>query len=262
MTVMSMFRMDGQVAFVNGAGRGIGAASALALAEAGADVAIRARTLSQLEETAEGIRGFGRRALVLQALEEDGDDTSALERVASELGSLHVLVNVVGGALPGPFMRGSDTKLNEAFDFNVTGPIRMCRAAVPHMLEAGHGSIVNITTTMAHLVARGFSTYGMVKAALDHGTRLLAADLAPRIRVNAVAPGSIHTESLEVIMRDPDIRKAIEDATPLRRLGVPDDIAAAVLYLCSPASAYMTGKTLHVDGGLRVPNFDMGLPDL
>ncbi|MCU1401539.1 MAG: short-chain dehydrogenase [Acidimicrobiales bacterium] len=262
MTVMQMFRMDGQVAFVNGAGRGIGAASALALAEAGADVAIRARTLSQLEETAAGIRAFGRRALVLQAVEEDGDDTAALDRAVTELGGLHALVNVVGGAMPAPFMKGNDKKLNEAFDFNVTGPIRMCRAAVPHMLASGHGSIVNITTTMAHLVARGFSTYGMVKSALEHGTKLLAADLAPRIRVNSVAPGSIHTDSLEVIMRDPAIRQAIEDATPLRRLGVSDDIAAAVLYLCSPASAYMTGQSLHVDGGLRVPNFDMGLPDL
>ncbi|MCU1396717.1 MAG: short-chain dehydrogenase [Ilumatobacteraceae bacterium] len=262
MTVMQMYRMDGQVAFVNGAGRGIGAASALALAEAGADVAIRARTLSQLEETAAGIRAFGRRALVIQAVEEEGDDVAALDKVVAEFGALHALVNVVGGTMPAPFMRGTDKKLNDAFDFNVTGPIRMSRAAVPHMLAAGHGSIVMITTTMAHLVARGFSTYGMVKAALDHGTKLLAADLAPRIRVNAVAPGSIHTESLEVIMRDPEVRKAIEDATPLRRLGVADDIAAAVLYLCSPASSYMTGQSLHVDGGLRVPNFDMGLPDL
>ncbi len=262
MTVMQMFRMDGQVAFVNGAGRGIGAASALALAEAGADVAIRARTLSQLEETADGIRAFGRRALVLQAIEDEGDDIAALDRAVEHFGSLHSLVNVVGGALPGPFLRGTDEKLNDAFEFNVTGPIRMIRAAVPHLLESGGGSVVNITTTMAHLVARGFSTYGTVKAALDHATRLIAADLAPRIRVNAVAPGSIHTESLEVIMRDPEIRKSIEDATPLRRLGTADDIAAAVLYLCSPASSYMTGKTLHVDGGLRIPNFDMGLPDL
>jgi 7-alpha-hydroxysteroid dehydrogenase len=262
MTVMQMFRVDGQVAFVNGAGRGIGAASALALAEAGADVAIRARTLSQLEETAAGIRALGRRALVLQAIEEPGDDTAALEHAVAELGSLNILVNVVGGTMPGPFLRGSDRKLNEAFEFNVTGPLRMCRAAVPHMLAAGNGSIVNITTTMAHLVARGYSTYGTVKAALQHATRLLAADLAPRIRVNAVAPGSIHTESLEVIMRDPEIRASIENATPLRRLGVADDIAAAVLYLCSPASSYMTGKILDVDGGLQVPNFDMGLPDL
>jgi len=262
MSVQQMFRVDGKVAFVNGAGRGIGAASALALAEAGADVAIRARTLSQLEEVAEGIRAFGRRALVLQAKQDEGDDVAALEQVAADLGSLDILVNVVGGAMPAPFMSGTDHALNDMFDFNVTVPIRLSRAAVPHMLAAGGGSIVNITTVMAHLVARGYSIYGTVKAALDHATRLIAADLSPRIRVNGVAPGAIHTDSLEVIMQDPKVRAAIEAATPMRRLGLPDEIAAAVLYLCSPASAYVTGQILSVDGGLQTPNFDMGLPDL
>jgi 7-alpha-hydroxysteroid dehydrogenase len=262
MTVMQMFRMDGQVAFVNGAGRGIGAASAVALAEAGADVAIRARTRSQLEEVAERIRALGRRALVLQANDGPGDDIAALDQAAADLGSLNVLVNVIGGAMPAAFTRGTDQALTDAFDFNVTGPIRMCRAAVPHMLAAGSGSIVNITTAMGHLVARGYSIYGTVKAALDHATRLLAADLSPRIRVNAVAPGAIHTDSLEVIMRNPEIKAAIEGATPLRRLGTADDIAAAVLYLCSPASAYMTGKVLDVDGGIQTPNFQMPFPDL
>ena len=262
MSVMQMFRMDGQVAFVNGAGRGIGAASALALAEAGADVAIRARTLSQLEEVAEGIRALGRRALVLQARDEEGNDVAAIDRAATEFGSLQVLVNVIGGAMPAAFMQGTDRALNDAFDFNVTGPIRMSRAAVPHMLAAGSGSIVNITTAMGHLVGRGYSTYGTVKAALDHATRLLAADLSPRIRVNAVAPGAIHTDSLEVIMRNPEIKAAIEGATPLRRLGTAEDIAAAVLFLCSPASSYVTGKVLDVDGGVQVPNFQMPFPDL
>jgi 7-alpha-hydroxysteroid dehydrogenase len=262
MSVQQMFRVDGKVAFVNGAGRGIGAASALALAEAGADVAIRARTLSQLEEVAEGIRSFGRRALVLRAKEDEGDDVAALEQVAADLGSLDILVNVVGGAMPAPFMSGTDRGLNDMFDFNVTVPIRLSRAAVPHMLAAGGGAIVNITTVMAHLVARGYCIYGTVKAALDHATRLIAADLSPRIRVNGVAPGAIHTDSLEMIMQDPKVRAAIEAATPMRRLGVADEIAAAVLYLCSPASAYITGQILSVDGGLQTPNFDLGLPDL
>ena len=262
MSVMQMFRVDGRVAFVNGAGRGIGAACALALAEAGADVAIRARTLSQLEEVAAGIRALGRKALVLQATEEPGDDVAALARVAEELGSLDILVNVVGGAMPGPFLKGSDRSLTESFDFNVTGPVRLCRAALPHMLASGGGSIVNITTAMGHLVSRGYRTYGTVKAALDHATRLMAADLSPKIRVNGVAPGAIHTDSLEVIMRNPEIRAAIEAATPMRRLGVSEDIAAAVLYLCTPASSYVTGKIIDVDGGIQVPNFQMPFADL
>ncbi|MEO6123942.1 MAG: SDR family oxidoreductase [Ilumatobacteraceae bacterium] len=257
-----MFRIDGQVAFVNGAGRGIGAASAIALAAAGADVAIRARTVTQLEDVAAAIEQLGRRALVLPATDDDGDDVAALQRTVDEFGRLQILVNVIGGAMPGPFLRGSDQQLNDSFDFNVTGPVRLCRAAVPHMLDAGGGAVVNITTAMGHLVARGYSTYGTVKAALDHATRLLAADLSPRIRVNAVAPGAIHTESLEVIMRNDDIRDAIIAATPMRRLGTADDIAAAVLYLCSPAAAYVTGQILAVDGGIQIPNFLMPFPDL
>lgn len=262
MSVMQMFRVDGRVAFVNGAGRGIGAATALALAEAGADVAVRARTLAQLEDVAEGIRGLGRGALVLQATDEPGDDVAALDRTVEQFGSLDILVNVVGGAMPGAFLRGSDRKLAESFDFNVTVAVRLIRAAVPHMLGAGGGSIVNITSSMGHLVARGFSTYGTVKAALDHATRLMAADLSPRIRVNGVAPGAIHTDALEVIMRDPEIRAAIEAATPMRRLGSVEDIAAAVLYLCSPASSYVTGQIIDVDGGIRIPNFQMPFADL
>jgi len=267
MSVLDMFRVDGQVAFVNGAGRGIGAASAIALAEAGADVAIRARTVSQLEDVAEQIRAYGRRVVVLPATDEPGDDVAALQRAVGELGGLNILVNVVGGAMPGPFLKATDRVLNESFDFNVTGPLRLSRAAVPHMLatvaDTGNSAaIVNITTAMAHLVARGYSVYGTVKAALEHGTKLLAADLSPRIRVNGVAPGAIHTDSLEVIMRNPEIKASIEDATPMRRLGTSDDIAAAVLYLCSPAGSYVTGKIIEVDGGIRTPNFQMPFPDL
>ena len=262
MSVIQMFRVDGQTAFVNGAGRGIGAASALALAEAGADVAIRARTLSQLEQVAEGIAGFGRRALILQATDAPGDDVRALDRIVTEFGSLNILVNVVGGAMPGPFMSGTDDQLNDSFEFNVTGPVRLTRAAVPYLLAAGGGAVVNITTVMGHLVGRGYATYGTVKAALEHATRLMAADLSPRIRVNGVAPGAIHTDSLEVVMSNPDIRAAMEAATPMRRIGVPDDIAAAVLYLCSPAAGYVTGKIIEVDGGIRTPNFEMLFPDL
>ena len=262
MSVLGMFRVDGQVAFVNGAGRGIGAASAIALAEAGADVAIRARTLDELEVTADKIRALGRRAVVLQATNEEGDDIRALEHAVGELGSLNILVNVVGGAMPGPFLRGTDRQLNEAFDFNVTAPMRLSRAAVPHLLAAGGGSIVNITTAIAHMVGRGYSIYGSVKAALDHATRLMAADLCPKIRVNAVAPGAINTDALAVVMANDEVRASIEGLTPLRRLGTPEDIAAAVLYLASPASSYLTGKIIEVDGGVLVPNFEMPFPDL
>ena len=263
MSVLNMFRVDGKVAFVNGAGRGIGAASAIALAEAGADVAIRARTVGQLDEVAEAIRGYGRRALVVVADDSvEDDDLSALERAVDEFGRLDILVNVVGGAMPGPFMRARDRDFEQAFQFNVMTAIRLVRAAVPHLLATGDGSVINITTAAAHMVGRGYTLYGTVKAALDHATRLLAADLCPKIRVNAVAPGAILTDALAMVMGNDDIRQSMERLTPLRRIGTPDEIAAAVLYLASPAGGFLTGKIIEVDGGTQVPAFEFPIPDL
>ncbi|HMK62713.1 MAG TPA: SDR family oxidoreductase, partial [Acidimicrobiales bacterium] len=136
------------------------------------------------------------------------------------------------------------------------------RAAVPHMLEQGAGVAVNISSAMGRLQGRGFVAYGTVKAALAHYTRLAATDLAPRIRVNAVAVGSVATSALEVVLTDDNLRRAMEQTTLLGRIGDPEDIAAAVVYLCSPAAGYVTGKVLEVDGGLDRPNLDLGLPDL
>jgi 7-alpha-hydroxysteroid dehydrogenase len=262
MSVLNMFRVDGKVAFINGAGRGIGAASAIALAEAGADVAIRARTVSQLDEVAAAIEAFGRRVLVLPALEDPDDDVTALDRAAGEFGRLDILVNVVGGAMPGPFLAARDRDFEQAFQFNVMTAIRLVRAAVPHLLATGEGSIVNITTAAAHMVGRGFAVYGSAKAALDHATRLLAADLCPKIRVNAVAPGAILTDALAMVMGNAEIRASMERLTPLRRIGTPEEIAAAVLYLASPAGGFLTGKIIEVDGGTQVPAFEFPIPDL
>jgi 7-alpha-hydroxysteroid dehydrogenase len=129
------------------------------------------------------------------------------------------------------------------------------------MLAGEGGSIVNITSTMGRLADRGYAVYGTAKAALAHLTRLMAFDLAPRIRVNAVAPGAIATDALDTVLTD-ELRAAMIAATPLRRLGNPRDIAMAVLYLVSPAGSYLTGKILEVDGGIETPNLSLGLPDL
>ena len=131
------------------------------------------------------------------------------------------------------------------------------------MLEhCGGGSIINITSTMGRLTGRGFAAYGTAKAALAHYTRLAALDLSPRIRVNAIAPGSILTSALDVVAGNDQLRGPMEQATPLRRLGDPIDIAAAAVYLASPAGGYLTGKTLEVDGGLTHPNLNLPIPDL
>jgi 7-alpha-hydroxysteroid dehydrogenase len=263
MGVSERFRLDGKVALLSGAGRGIGAASALALAEAGADIAVLARSQSQIDAVATAAHRMGRRAIAIavDAHDEDAMD-AAVRRTIDELGRLDVVVNVVGGSMPNAFMSTSDKALRESFEHNVVVGTRLVRQCVPHLLEQGGGSVVMISSTIGHLVGRGYAAYGLAKAAVDHSVRLMAADLSPRIRVNAVAPGAILTEALEVVAANPDIKAAIENGTPLRRLGDPDDIAAAVLYLASDASAYVTGQILAVDGGLVKPNLDMPFPDL
>lgn len=263
MTAYSRFRLDGRVALLSGAGRGIGAASALALAEAGADVAVLSRTPEQLAAVAEQARSLGRRAI---AVPTDATDPEAVEaavaRTVEELGRLDVVVSVVGGTMPRPFLDTSDRMLRTAFDRNVVDSLRLVRTAVPHLARSDAPSAVLVSSAVGHVTGRGYVAYGATKAALDHAVRLMAVDLNPHIRVNAVAPGSILTEALEVVAADPALKAALEGATPLRRLGEPDDIAAAVLYLASPASSYVTGQVLAVDGGLSVTNMSMPFPDV
>jgi 7-alpha-hydroxysteroid dehydrogenase len=261
--VTDMFGLPGAVAVVTGAGRGIGAASAVALAEAGADVVISARTAEQLAEVAARIEALGRRAVVVPADLSEVDAVAALARTAVErLGRLDVVVNNVGGTLPNTFLTTTPEFLEDAFHFNVTTAHALTSAAVPLMLDSGGGAMVNIASVMGRLAGRGFLAYGTAKAALTHYTHLAAVDLAPRIRVNAIDVGSVHTSALDVVARDEKIRASMERATPLRRLGRPEEVAAAVLFLASPASGYTTGSVLRVDGGIGAPNLDFALPDL
>ena len=260
--MLEMFRLDGKVAIVTGAGRGIGAASALALAEAGADVLLCARTEDQLNAVAAQIVDLGRRALIVPADLNDLDAVAALPAAAvAGLGRLDVVVNNVGGSMPREFHKTSPRFLEEAFHFNVSTAHALTRAALPHLL-AGGGSVVNISSVMGRVPGRGFVAYGTAKAALAHWTRLTAADLSPRVRVNAIAVGSVATSALQIVVEDDGLRTAMEQATLLRRIGEPDEIAATVLFLASPAGGYVTGKVFEVDGGLEQPNLDLGLADL
>ena len=261
--LLDLFRMDGQVAIVTGASRGIGAASARALAECGCDLVVSARSADVLEETASSIRqATGRRVEVVPADLNDLDALAGLADTArNAFGRVDVVLNNVGGTPPRPMLDTSPRYLEAAFHWNVTTAFALTKACVPLMLEGGGGSVVNISSAVGHLSDRGFVGYGTAKAAVDHLTELMATDLAPRIRVNAVAPGSIETDALGTVLND-DMRKTMTAMTPLRRLGRVEDIAAAVVYLASPAGSFMTGKVLHVDGGLLTPNLPLGLPDL
>jgi 7-alpha-hydroxysteroid dehydrogenase len=269
--ILDRFRLPGAAAIVTGAGRGIGAATAVALAEAGADVVLSARTEEQLHKVAAQVREAGARAEVVPADLSDLTTAIRLVDAAREaFGRLDVVVNNVGGTLPRPFLDTTPEFLEEAFHFNVSTAHALTRAAVPLMLEsegngdgrARGGSVVNISSVMGRVSGRGFLAYGTAKAALAHYTRLAAKDLAPRIRCNAIACGSIATSALEIVLRHDELRTRMEQATPMRRIGQVEDVAATVLYLCSPAGGYLTGKVIEVDGGQEQPNLDLGLPDL
>lgn len=263
MSILDRFRLDDRVAVVTGAGRGIGAATAVALAQAGADVLVSARTESELLAVADAVKAAGRRAHVVPADLADTDAAAALAAAAHEaFGRLDVVVNNVGGAMPSGFMDTSVRAMERAFHFNVSTAHALTRAAVPLLLETGGGSVVNISSTIGRVAGRGYAAYGTAKGALAHYTRLAAADLSPRIRVNAIAVGSVATSALEIVMNDDGMRTEMERNTPLGRIGDPEDVAAAVVYLSSPAGAYVTGKLLEVDGGLTRPNLDMPIPDL
>jgi 7-alpha-hydroxysteroid dehydrogenase len=262
--ILDRFRLDDQVAVVTGAGRGLGAAIALAFAEAGADVVIGSRTQSELDVVAEQIRGTGRSAEVVVGDLAHPEATAELAGAAVRaFGRLDIVVNNVGGTMPNLLLNTSTKDLRDAFTFNVLTAHALTSAAVPLMLEhSDGGSIINITSTMGRLAGRGFAAYGTAKAALAHYTRLAALDLCPRVRVNAIAPGSIMTSALDVVASNNELREPMEKVTPLRRLGDPVDIAAAAVYLASPAGSYLTGKTLEVDGGITFPNLDLPIPDL
>jgi 7-alpha-hydroxysteroid dehydrogenase len=262
--ILDKFRLDDKVAVVTGGGRGLGAAIALAFAEVGADVVIASRTQSELDAVAEQIRATGRRAHTVTADLAHPDVTAQLAGQAVEaFGRLDIVVNNVGGTMPNTLLTTSTKDLKDAFTFNVVTAHALTLAAVPLMLEhSGGGSVINISSTMGRLAARGFAAYGTAKAALAHYTRLAALDLCPRIRVNAIAPGSILTSALDVVASNDELRKPMEKVTPMRRLGDPSDIAAAAVYLASPAGEFLTGKTLEVDGGLTYPNLDIPVPDL
>lgn len=266
MTILDRFTLTDHVAVVTGAGRGIGAATAVAFAEAGADVLISARTAGQLEQVADRIRAAGRRALVVPADLSDLEAVAGLAQAAyDELGRLDTVVNNVGGTTPNAFLDTDVAYLEESFHFNVSTAHALSLAAVPLMLKGpddSQKSIVNISSMMGRASGRGYLAYGTAKAALAHWARLAARDLAPRIRVNGIFVGSVMTSALEFVAGVPEMKEQMETRTPLGRIGEAEDIAAAALYLSSRAGQYVTGKMLEVDGGIQEPNLDLNLPDL
>jgi 7-alpha-hydroxysteroid dehydrogenase len=262
--ILDRFKVTDNVAIVTGAGRGIGRGIALALAEAGADVVCAARSVDQLEDTANQVRERGRRALVVPTdVTERAQLEALVEAAMTEFERIDILVNNAGGWPPQPLLRTSERAFEQAFRFNVTSAFLMTRFVVPHMVErAGGGAIVNISSRAGSMVQAGFTSYGTSKAALSFMTRMMAPELAPKVRVNAIEVGGVETDALATVLTDESIRRELESNTPMRRVGQVEDIAAAALYLVSPASSWVTGKIFEVDGGVEAPAFTMPIEPL
>jgi NAD(P)-dependent dehydrogenase (short-subunit alcohol dehydrogenase family) len=250
MSILDQFRLDGAVAVVTGSGQGIGRGIAWALADAGADVVLNARRLGDLEETAAGIRARRGRALIVDGDVRDFSETIA-ERAMGEFGKIDIWVNNVGGSDEKDvhtLIDTSDEIFRSQIELNLTSAFQGCKAASHRMPDGG--VIINITSGAGTRGSPYTGPYAAAKAGLINLTQTLALELAERgIRVNAVSPGPVITEAYREVLGIENTLDELVRTIPLGRAGTPDDIAAMVLFLCSPAASWITGEHHLVAGG-------------
>lgn len=241
-------RLDGRVAVITGASRGIGRACALALAEAGADVVLISRTRSELEALADQIESGGARAAAIAC---DVGHAGQVRAAFDQLARVDVLVNSAGGNVPQPFLEVSEENLDWMWSLNVRGAFLVSQAATRRMVTSGRGgSIVHISSQMGHVGAANRTVYCATKHAIEGLTKAMAVELAPYgIRVNAIAPTFVDTPMTRPYFADAAFRASVLRNIPLGRIGEVSDVAAAVLFAASAASGLMTGTSLRIDGG-------------
>ncbi len=247
--VEDRFRIDGHVALVTGAAAGIGRATARLFAAAGAAVVVTDLKADGAEAVAKQIVDAGGRAVARACNVTNEDELEAAVKAAVDtFGKLTILVNNAGGGGPKPF----DMPMGDfewAYQLNVFSLFRLTQLAAPHMQKAGGGAVLNISSMAGENKNQRMASYGSSKAAVNHLTRNIAFDLGPMgIRVNAIAPGAIKTDALAKVLT-PAVEKTMLKHTPLGRLGEANDIAYAALFLCSPASSWVSGQVLTVSGG-------------
>jgi len=250
------FPLQGKVAIVTGGRRGIGEAIALALAEAGADIAICDRVVDdgELEAVTEEVQRLGRRSLAVRAdITQKADVDSMVQRVVDEFGVIDILVNSAAMNIRAPLLELGEDGWDRVINTDLKGYYLCSQAVGKRMVEQKRGSIINIASTAAIKAAAEMGAYCIAKAGVVMLTRVLALELAQyNIRVNAIAPYMVKTKFSQPLWGDPETLKQLESEIPLGRLAEPGDIVGSALFLASDASSYITGHTIIVDGGLSV----------
>jgi len=243
------FTIEGQIALVTGAGAGIGKGIAEMFADAGASVVVSDLKQETADAVAAGILARGGKAVGIACnVTKEADLEAAVRAAVEHFGGLTILVNNAGGGGPKPFEMPMED-FRWAYELNVFAPFRLTQLAVPHMEAAGGGAVLNISSMAAENKNKRMASYSSSKAAVSHLTRNIAHDLGPKnIRVNGIAPGAIRTDALASVLT-PAAEDAMLKHTPLKRLGEPSDIAHAALFLCAPASAWISGQILTISGG-------------
>jgi 3-oxoacyl-[acyl-carrier protein] reductase len=245
-----MKSLEGEIALVTGGSRGIGRGIAEALAGAGAEVLLTSRTLESAEAVASEIRDSGGKARgVAMDISDDGSVANTIEELIADCGTIRLLINNAGITRDGLLLRMKKEDWDDVLDTNLTGIYRVCRAVIPSMVRAKYGRIVNVTSVVAQAGNPGQANYVAAKAGCEGMTRSLARELASRnITVNCVAPGFIDTDMTRSL--GDAARKKLLEQVPMKRLGQPEDIAAAVRFLVGPEAGYVTGTVMHVNGGM------------